>query len=207
VALLERRRSGFRRLFGLDRSGPAPRQTRPGQPLRPWTLPNLVGYLRLAALPAFLAIALSSGDGRDPAAAAIYLAISLGDYLDGFLARATGQYSRMGALLDPVVDRLTILSGAVVCWHFELLPRWALAVLAAREVITLILAQIALRRGEPLEINWFGRLAVFPIMGSIFLAMVVESTVWDVLLVAGVALAVLATAAYVRTGLRKLTAT
>jgi cardiolipin synthase (CMP-forming) len=207
VALLERRRSGFRRLFGLDRSGPAPRQTRPGQPLRPWTLPNLVGYLRLAALPAFLAIALSSGDGRDPAAAAIYLAISLGDYLDGFLARATGQYSRMGALLDPVVDRLTILSGAVVCWHFELLPRWALAVLAVREVITLILAQIALRRGEPLEINWFGRLAVFPIMGSIFLAMVVESTVWDILLVAGVALAVLATAVYVRTGLRKLTAT
>jgi cardiolipin synthase len=207
VPLLERRRSRFRRLFGLDRSGPAPRQTRPGQPLRPWTLPNLVGYLRLAALPVFLAIALSSDDGRDPAAAAIYLAISLGDYLDGFLARATGQYSRMGALLDPVVDRLTILSGAVVCWHFELLPRWALAVLAAREVITLILAQIALRRGQPLEINWFGRLAVFPIMGSIFLAMVVESTVWDVLLVAGVALAVLATAVYVRTGLRKLTAT
>jgi cardiolipin synthase len=207
VALLERRRSGFRRLFGLDRSGPAPRQTRPGQPLRPWTLPNLVGYLRLAALPVFLAIALSSGDGRDPAAAAIYLAISLGDYLDGFLARATGQYSRMGALLDPVVDRLTILSGAVVCWHFELLPRWALAVLAARELITLILAQVALRRGQPLEINWFGRLAVFPIMGSIFLAMVVESTVWDVLLVAGVALAVLATAVYVRTGLRELTAT
>jgi CDP-diacylglycerol--glycerol-3-phosphate 3-phosphatidyltransferase len=207
VAMLERRRSRFRRLFGLDRSGPAPRQTRPGQPLRPWTLPNLVGYLRLAALPVFLAIALSSDDGRDPAAAAIYLAISLGDYLDGFLARATGQYSRMGALLDPVVDRLTILSGAVVCWHFELLPRWALAVLAVREVITLILAQIALRRGEPLEINWFGRLAVFPIMGSIFLAMVVESTVWDILLVAGVALAVLATAVYVRTGLRKLTAT
>jgi cardiolipin synthase (CMP-forming) len=207
VALRRRRPTGFRRLFGLDRSGPAPRQTRPGQPLRPWTLPNLVGYVRLAALPVFLAVALSSDDGRDPAAAAIYLAISLGDYLDGFLARATGQYSRMGALLDPVVDRLTILSGAVVCWHFELLPRWALAILAAREVITLILAQIALRRGQPLEINWFGRLAVFPIMGAIFLAMVVESAVWDALLIGGVTLSVLATAAYVRTGLRALTAT
>jgi cardiolipin synthase len=207
VALLGRRRKGFRRLFGLDRSGPAPRQTRPGQPLRPWTLPNLVGYLRLAALPVFLAVALSSGDGRDPTAALIYLAISLGDYLDGFLARATGQYSRMGALLDPVVDRLTILSGAVVCWHFELLPRWALALLAAREVITLILAQIALRRGQELEINWFGRLAVFPIMGSIFWAMVVESAVWDVFLVGGVALGVLATATYIRTGMRDLAAT
>ncbi len=203
----EPRGKRLRRLFGFDRSGPAPRQTRPGQPLRPWTVPNLVGYVRLAALPVFLAIALSSGDGRDPAAALIYLAVSLGDYLDGFLARATGQYSRMGALLDPVVDRLTILSGAIVCWHFELLPRWALAVLAAREVITLILAQIALRRGQALEINWFGRLAVFPIMGSIFLAMVVGSAVWDVLLVAGVTLAVLATAVYIRTGLRELTAT
>lgn len=203
----EPRGERLRRLFGFDRSGPAPRQTRPGQPLRPWTLPNLVGYVRLAALPVFLAVALSSGDGRDPTAAVIYLAISLGDYLDGFLARATGQYSRMGALLDPVVDRLTILSGAVVCWHFELLPRWALAILAAREVITLVLAQIALRRGQALEINWFGRLAVFPIMGSIFLAMVVESAVWDVLLVGGVTLGVLATAVYVRTGTRELTAT
>jgi cardiolipin synthase (CMP-forming) len=198
---------GFRRLFGLDRSGPTPKQTRPGQPLHPMTLPNLVGYVRLAALPVFLAVALSSGDGRDATAALIYLAISLGDYLDGFLARATGQYSRMGALLDPVVDRLTILSGAVVCWHFELLPRWALAILAAREVITLVLAQVALRRGQPLEINWFGRLAVFPIMGSIFLAMVVESVAWDVMLIAGVALAVLGTVAYVRTGLRELAAT
>ncbi len=203
----EPRRKRLRRLFGFDRSGPAPRQTRPGQPLRPWTLPNLVGYIRLAALPVFLSIALSSGDGRDATAAAIYLAISLGDYLDGFLARATGQYSRMGALLDPIVDRLTILSGAVVCWHFELLPRWALAILAAREVITLILAQVALRRGQALEINWFGRLAVFPIMGSIFLAMVVESVVWDVLLVGGVALATLATAVYIRTGMRELAAT
>jgi cardiolipin synthase len=163
--------------------------------------------VRLAALPVFLGVALSSGDGRDPTAAAIYLAISLGDYLDGFLARATGQYSRMGALLDPVVDRLTILSGAVVCWHFELLPRWALAILAARELITLVLAQVALRRGQALEINWFGRLAVFPIMGSIFLAMVVESAVWDVLLIGGVTLAVLATAVYVRAGMRELTAT
>ncbi|HEY6770822.1 MAG TPA: CDP-alcohol phosphatidyltransferase family protein, partial [Solirubrobacterales bacterium] len=135
------RRKGFRRQFGLDRSGPPPRQTRPGQPLRPWTIPNAVGYIRLAALPVFLAIAFSSGDGRDPWAAAVFWLIAVGDYVDGFLARATGQYSRMGAILDPVVDRLTILAGAAVCWHFELLPRWALAVLAAREVITALLAQ------------------------------------------------------------------
>ena len=198
------RRKGFRRQFGLDRSGPPPRQTRPGQPLRPWTIPNAVGYLRLAALPAFLVIAFSSGDGRDPWAAAIFWLIAVGDYLDGFIARATGQYSRMGALLDPVVDRLTILSGVVVCWHFDLLPRWALAVLVVREVVTLILAQVYLRRVGELDINWLGRIAVAPVMASIFFAMVSDSWVWDTMLIVGVVLGVLGTIAYIRTGLREL---
>jgi cardiolipin synthase (CMP-forming) len=194
----------FRRRFGLDRSGPAPRETRPGAPLRPWTIPNAIGYLRLAAIPVFLVLAFDSGDGRDPWAAGLFWLIAAGDYLDGFVARATGQYSRMGALLDPVVDRLTILSGAAVCWHFELLPRWALALLAAREILTLVLAQLALRKGQALEINWFGRIAVFPIMAAIFFAMVVDSAVWDVMLVAGVLLALLATVTYTRTGLHQL---
>jgi cardiolipin synthase len=200
------RRKGFRRQFGLDRSGPPPRQTRPGQPLRPWTIPNAVGYIRLAALPVFLVIAFSSGDGRDPWAAVIFWLVAVGDYVDGFLARATGQYSRMGAILDPIVDRLTILAGAAVCWHFELLPRWALAVLAAREVVTAILAQIYLRRVGELDINWLGRIAVVPVMASIFFAMVSASWVWSAMLIVGVVLGVLGTIAYVRTGIRELTA-
>jgi cardiolipin synthase len=200
------RRKGFRRQFGLDRSGPPPRQTRPGQPLRPWTIPNAVGYARLAALPVFLAIAFSSGDGRDAAAAAIFWAVAVGDYVDGFLARATGQYSRMGALLDPVVDRVAILCGAAVCWHFELLPRWALALLAARELVTLLLAQIYLRRVGELEINWLGRIAIWPTMAAIFFAMISESIAWDVLLYLGVGLGILGTVAYVRTGMRELAA-
>ena len=204
---VERRRLSFRKRFGLDRSGPAPRETRPGQPLRPWTIPNAIGYVRLAAIPVFLLLAFESDDEPSLLSALIFWCIAAGDYLDGFIARATGQYSRMGALLDPVVDRLTILSGAAVCWHFELLPRWALAVLAGRELITLVLAQIALRRGQELEINWFGRISVFPIMGAIFWAMVLESVVWDVMLIVGVALSVLATIAYTRTGLRRLAAT
>ena len=203
-SLRKGRRKGFRRQFGLDRSGPPPRQTRPGQPLRPWTIPNAIGYTRLAALPVFLYLAFSSGDGRDFWAAAIFWLIAVGDYVDGFVARATGQYSRMGALLDPVVDRLTILSGVAVCWHFDLLPRWALAVLVVREVVTLVLAQVYLRRVGELEINWLGRIAVVPVMAAIFFAMVSESWVWSAMLIAGVILGVLGTIAYVRTGLREI---
>ena len=152
----------------------------------------------------FLILAFSSGDGRDPWAAAIFWLIAVGDYVDGFLARATGQYSRMGAMLDPVVDRLTILCGAVVCWHFELLPRWALALLVARELVTFVLAQIALRRGGELKINWLGRIAIWPTMAAIFFAMISSSPVWDVTLIVGVVLGILGTIAYVRTGLREV---
>ena len=189
-----------RRLLGLDRSGPRPRQTRRGQPLRPLTLPNLVGYARIGSIPVFLYLALRSGDGRTAAATILYLAIAAGDYLDGFLARATGQYSRMGALLDPVVDRLTILAGIVVCWRFELLPRWALAVLAARELTTLVLAQVALRRSVDLEINWVGRTSVWLTMGGIFLALATSAWVGPAMFLVGLAGSLLATALYVASG-------
>ena len=195
----------MRRLLGLDRTAPAPSQTRTGQPLHPLTIPNLVGYARLLSIPVFLYLAFQSGDGRTASAAILFWLIAAGDYLDGLLARVTGQYSRMGALMDPVVDRLTILSGAVVCWHFELLPRWALALLAVRELVTLTLAQLALRRGVELEINWLGRAAVFPVMGSIFFAMVFAGWVPTALLLLGLVTSLLATGLYLRMGLRART--
>jgi cardiolipin synthase len=195
-------RGRLRRLLGLDRSGPKPRQTRSGEPLNPWTIPNLVGYLRLAALPLFLHLAYESGDGRSVAAATVFWLIAAGDYLDGLLARVTGQYSRMGALLDPLVDRLTILAGAIVCWSFELLPRWALALLALRELTMLALAQYGLRHGVDLEVNWPGRISVFPIMAAIFFAMLFAGWVPEAMLIVGLALAIAATVLYARTGIR-----
>jgi cardiolipin synthase (CMP-forming) len=199
-------RGRVRRLFGLDRSGPAPRQVQKGEPLNPWTLPNLVGYLRLAALPVFLWLAFESGDGRSASAAIVFWLIAAGDYLDGFLARVTGQYSRLGSILDPLVDRLTILCGAVVCWHFELLPRWAIALLAARELAMLLLAQYGLRHGVEIRVNWPGRISVFPIMGGIFFAMVFAGWVPALLLIVGLVLAIVATVLYARTGIREVRA-
>ena len=155
----------------------------------------------MAAIPVFLALALDSGDGHYAPATLLYIAITAGDYVDGFLARATGQYSRMGALLDPVVDRAAVIAGIVVCWEFELLPRWALAVLAVRELITLVLAQLALRRGIDIEVNWIGRIGVFCVFGSIGLSLMIDSWVIEALFLVGVAIELLATTVYVRAGL------
>jgi cardiolipin synthase len=195
-------RGKLRQRFGLDRSAPPPKQTRKGEPLNPWTIPNLVGYIRLAAIPVFLLMAYSTEDGTSFAAAMVFWAIAAGDYVDGFLARATGQYSRLGALLDPFVDRLTVLSGAVVCWSFELLPRWLLALLALRELAMLYLAQYGLRHGVDIEVNWPGRIAVFPTMGGIWLALFAPGWVATALVIWGTSMAILATVLYARTGMR-----
>ena len=189
---------GARRLFGIDRSGPKPRQTRRGEPLRPFTIPNLVGYVRLAGIPVFLYLALGSGDGRTAPATILYFAIAAGDYLDGFLARATGQYSRLGSLLDPLVDRLTVIAGIVVAWKFELLPRWALGLAVAREVVTLVLSELALRQGIELEISWVGRIGVALTFGGLFLAMAFASWVPTAMFIAGVVVGIAATFLYVR---------
>jgi CDP-diacylglycerol--glycerol-3-phosphate 3-phosphatidyltransferase len=198
----ERTRMSVRRLFGLDRSGPPPTETLTGRPLRPWTVPNAIGFVRLALIPVFLIVALSSESGNSALAATLFAVIGWGDYADGIAARVTRQYSRLGALMDPITDRLLVVSGVVVCWHFELLPRWALAVLAARELLMLALGRYAMRRGVELSINWPGRLAVAPVMGGLFFAIAGLETVGEVMLYVGLALALVATGLYIRSGLR-----
>jgi cardiolipin synthase len=193
-----------RRLFGIDRSGPPPQATHADQPWRPWTIPNAIGYIRLALIPVFLIIALSSSNGQDALAVVLFAVIGWADYLDGFTARLTGQYSRLGALLDPLVDRLLVIAGMVVAWHFSLLPRWALALVVARELFMLILSRYALRRGVELAINWPGRLGVAPTMGAPFFAMAGVHWLALIMLYSGLALSLTATVLYVRRGLREL---
>jgi CDP-diacylglycerol--glycerol-3-phosphate 3-phosphatidyltransferase len=199
-----RRPLTFRRLVGLDRSGGPPPETRRGEALHPWTIPNAIGFARLALIPVFLVVALQSDDGRDGVAFALFAFIAWTDYLDGMVARVTGQYSRLGALLDPLVDRMLVISGAIVAWEFELLPRWALLVLAAREAFMLLLTQVALRRGIDLKVNMLGRWAVWPVMGALAVALIVESWVADALLYLGLVMTLAATAVYLQDGWRAI---
>ncbi len=189
-----------RRLFGIDRSGPAPDATRTGHPLNPWTIPNAIGFARLLGIPVFLVLALSSPNGQDTVAVVLYAVIGWSDYLDGFTARLTGQYSRLGALLDPIVDRLLVISGMTVAFRFSLLPRWALVIVVARELFMLGLSRYGLKRGMELKINWPGRIGVAPTMGAPFFAMAGVHWLALAMLYTGMALSLTATVLYVRSG-------
>jgi cardiolipin synthase (CMP-forming) len=91
-----------------------------------------------------------------------------------------------------------------VAWHYETLPRWALAVLAARELFMLMLTQLALRRGLDLNVSMLGRWAVWPVMSALALALVIDGWVLDVVLYVGIAMTLAATLRYLQDGVRAM---
>jgi cardiolipin synthase len=158
----------------------------------------------LALVPAFLVLGLRNEHRETTESAALFALIAAGDFADGALARLTGQYSRLGAVLDPATDRVLAISGVAVCWRWRLLPRSALAVLLARELAMLALGRYGLRRGLDLRINRVGRVAIVPVMASLFFAMLGLRRLGTALLYMGIVLALLATARYIQTGLDQL---
>lgn len=194
---LKSRKLTFTSLVGIRRGQlPSDDALAPGSPLRPLTVPNAVSLARLLLIPVFLYLAFRSQDGRDALAIVIFSVAASTDFLDGLLARALGQYSRLGALLDPLVDRLLVLSSVVVAWHFNLLPRWAIYLVIAREVVMVIASRVALKLGLGIEVNWPGRIAMVAILFSFWLSMIVETSLSAWIFIAGALLSLLAAGLY-----------
>ncbi|MFL5845206.1 MAG: CDP-alcohol phosphatidyltransferase family protein [Solirubrobacteraceae bacterium] len=185
-------------MSGLDRSGPPPPETLPGAPLRPLTIPNAIGYVRIACLAAFLVIALGDDNGEGWTQFWLFAVVAWGDSFDGMAARITGQYSRLGALMDPVIDRALVISGVIVAYDHALLPRWALIVLVAREALMLAVGPFYVRKRGELKITMLGRWAVWPTMSALALCLVGADPVDSILLYIGVAMTLGATAQYAR---------
>ncbi|MCW3040596.1 MAG: CDP-alcohol phosphatidyltransferase family protein [Solirubrobacterales bacterium] len=194
----------LRRFSGLDRSGPPPPATLAGAPLNPWTIPNAIGFVRACGIPLFLVLAFSSDNGTDLTPAIIFALVAWGDQLDGMAARVTGQYSRLGAMLDPILDRVLVVSGVVVCFHFDLVWRWALGVLVARELFMLAVGPFAVRRGVDLKINWPGRWSVWPLMMGLGFGLIDLRTLASISVSIGVALSLWATVLYAVDARRQL---
>ena len=112
------------------------------------TVPNALSAARLLGVPVFLWAILTERDGL--ALVLLFLA-GLTDYLDGKIARQYDLVSRVGQLLDPVADRLYIVSTLLgLAWR-EIIPWWLVAVLFAREVFmgVVVLDRQAARLARP----------------------------------------------------------
>jgi CDP-diacylglycerol--glycerol-3-phosphate 3-phosphatidyltransferase len=129
-------------------------------PDRVWTVPNALSVLRLLGVPLFLWLLL--GPHADGWAVVVLMVAGVTDWLDGKLARALGQSSRLGALLDPAADRLYIVATLVAFVLRDVVPPWVVAVLVGREVV-LGLALLVLRAHgyPPLQVHYLGKAATF----------------------------------------------
>lgn len=126
------------------------------------TIPNLLSLLRGALIPLFIGLA---GAGRDGLAIAVLAIASLTDYFDGKLARILKQESKLGAMLDPSIDRLYIAASLYVLWEREIFPLWLLVLLLARDFVLLLLNLELKRRSRPLlVVNFIGKAATFNLL-------------------------------------------
>ena len=144
------------------------------------TLPNVLSTLRLLLVPVFLWAILTERDGL---ALVVLAASGVTDYLDGKIARRYGLISRVGQLLDPVADRLFIVSTLLgLAWR-EIIPWWLVGLLFAREVFMGVVVLVAKRHGwVGLPVHFAGKAATFNLLYAFPLLLLAdgESTVSQV---------------------------
>ncbi|GIW42935.1 MAG: phosphatidylglycerophosphate synthase [Candidatus Binatia bacterium] len=99
------------------------------------TLPNFLTLLRIAAVPAFLIFVTS---GQYAAALALFLLAGVTDALDGALARLLDTKSTIGASLDPLADKLLVVSSFLSLTWYGVLPVWLFILVATRDVVILV---------------------------------------------------------------------
>ena len=124
------------------------------------TIPNVLSFLRLLGVPVFLwLILVPEADGW---AFALLVVSGATDWLDGTIARATGQISRLGQLLDPLADRLYIAATLVGLALRGIIPWWLVVVLLARDAILAVVLAVLARRGiTGLPVHFLGKAATF----------------------------------------------
>ena len=134
-------------------------------------VPNFLTGLRLAAVPVFVALFLS---GRMAAALFVFVGAMVTDWLDGIAARMLKQFTAIGAILDPVADKLLGLSAVVLLCLTHRLPRWLLWILVFREACIFVAIYLLSRTGRSYTVRptRFGKYATFFVAATIIFALV-----------------------------------
>ena len=130
---------------------------------RVWTLPNVLSLLRLAGAP--LVLWLIVGPQADGLAVLVLALGGLTDWLDGYLARAWRQTSRIGQMLDPIADRLYILAVLIGLALRQIVPWWLVVIVVGRDVFVPLLVPVLKTRGySSLPVHFVGKVATFSLL-------------------------------------------
>ena len=143
------------------------------------TTASKITLLRVAMIPAFLVCFLLSPKHRwlEWLSLAIFVAASLTDYIDGHIARKYNQISDFGKFLDPLADKLLVISAMCVFCQWQLLPAWALVIVLTREFAVTGLRLIAVGKGRVIAAGWSGKVKTFSTMLALCVWIVFHQ--WD----------------------------
>jgi CDP-diacylglycerol---glycerol-3-phosphate 3-phosphatidyltransferase len=120
-------------------------------------LPNWISAARIGLVPVFLLLAYAGGRGPEIAALVVFVAASVSDFVDGYLARRNGVVSRLGQSLDPIADKLLVAAALVVLVDLHPFPLWAALVIAAREAAVSWLRARVVRAGASLPASMIAK--------------------------------------------------
>jgi len=138
----------------------------PAQTDRVLTIPNVISFLRIAMIPVFVALIVDPDTRR--AGLVLFVVVVATDWVDGSLARATGQVSDLGKVLDPVADRLAIAAGLIALVVADAFPLWAALLILVRDATVLIAGLVLLsKRRARIEVRHLGKVATFSLMAAI----------------------------------------
>ena len=130
------------------------------------TIPNVISFLRIAFIPVFVVLIVDPDTRR--AGLVLFVVVVATDWIDGALARATGQVSDLGKVLDPVADRLAIAAGLIALVVADAFPLWAALLILVRDVTVLIAGLVLLSaRRARIEVRHLGKVATFALMAAI----------------------------------------
>ncbi|HEX4214016.1 MAG TPA: CDP-diacylglycerol--glycerol-3-phosphate 3-phosphatidyltransferase [Candidatus Dormibacteraeota bacterium] len=110
-------------------------------------LPNALTLSRVVAIPILMVLLLVAFPHHDQIAAAVFLIASATDLIDGNLARASGTVTEMGKFLDPLADKLFVLSVLIALVQIGLLPAWVVVIIFSRELLITVLRSLRADRG------------------------------------------------------------
>lgn len=97
-------------------------------------LPNLITLVRILLIPVFIGLFITPTEDRSLSAAVIFVVAAITDLLDGYVARRTGQVTKLGKLLDPIADKLLVLSALILLVNIDRVSALVAILVVAREV-------------------------------------------------------------------------
>jgi cardiolipin synthase len=130
------------------------------------TFPNFLSFIRILLIPIFVALIVHHG--TEGAGLTLLAVVVATDWVDGYIARHTGQVSNLGKILDPVADRLALGAALVALVARGAFPLWAALLVIGRDALILVAGVVLLLRYRVrLDVRWVGKAATFGLMLAI----------------------------------------